>query len=89
MTVVKPHISLQHYHPELYNVLVCRTTGAVFFAWSGSYKQAAYRQSVKISPSRDPGTYRCCIVRPGTSLQTAVNWVINGWQPPPGSEVTP
>jgi len=80
----KPRVSLRGYVPGRYNVLVCRLDGEVFIAWSGTYKQAAFRQAVKYSPSRDTLTHRSCVVRPGESLAVSVNSLIREWKPPEG-----
>jgi len=79
--LLKPRVSLAGYDRARYCVLVCRKAGDVFISWSGTYKPAAFRASVAVSPSRDSCTYRCCVVRPGSSLSQAVNWVIRGWRP--------
>lgn len=81
MTRSKPLINLQRYDRSQYNVLVCTKAGEVSVTWSGTYKAAAFRASSQASPSKNPRTYRCTVVRPGADLLTQVNWTIDGWQP--------
>lgn len=75
---MKPRVRLQGYDSTRYTVIIARTSGEVYVAKAYSYKQAAYRLSSQLSPSKDPRTYRGLVVRPGDSLLTAVNWLIEG-----------
>lgn len=75
---MKPRVKLQGYDSTKYTVLVALKSGTVYVASSYSYKAAAYRMSHQRSPSRDPRTYRCLVVRPGDSLPSAVSWLIEG-----------
>jgi hypothetical protein len=77
---MKPYVKLQGYDSTKYNVLVALKSGTVYVASSYSYKAAAYRMAHQRSPSMDPRTYRCLVLRPGGSLLNAVNWLIEGLQ---------
>lgn len=74
----KPRVRLQGYDHAKYTVMVARKSGDVYVIGAWSHKGTAFRMSSQNSPSKDPRTHRSVIVRPGSSLLTAVNWLLEG-----------